>query len=50
MHPNVERLETFLDPYAARDVLGMRDCLTDVPSIWTESKGDRVVEYPLCLP
>jgi hypothetical protein len=33
MHPNVERLETFLDAYAARDVLVMRDCLAD-DAVW----------------
>ncbi|MGH3666738.1 MAG: hypothetical protein ACRDWF_16840 [Acidimicrobiia bacterium] len=33
MHPNVERLETFLDAYAARDVPGTRDCLAD-DAVW----------------
>jgi ketosteroid isomerase-like protein len=33
MHPNVERLETFLDAYAARDVPAVRDCLSD-NAVW----------------
>jgi uncharacterized protein len=33
MHPNVERLESFLDAYAARDVPGLRDCLAD-DAVW----------------
>ena len=32
-HPNVERLETFLDAYAANDVPAIRDCLAD-DAIW----------------
>lgn len=33
MHPNVERLETFLDAYAAGDTEGMRSCLTE-DAVW----------------
>jgi len=33
MHPNVERLETFLDAYAATDLPGMRGCLAD-DAVW----------------
>lgn len=33
MHPNVERLETFLDAYAMRDAAAMRDCLAE-DAVW----------------
>lgn len=33
MHPNVDRLETFLDAYAESDVAAMRDCLAD-EAVW----------------
>ena len=33
MHPNVERLETFLDAYAENDVPGIRNCLAD-DAVW----------------
>lgn len=33
MHPNVGRLETFLEAYAAMDSSAMRDCLAD-DAVW----------------
>jgi uncharacterized protein len=33
MHPNVERLEVFLDAYAKSDVRGMGDCLAQ-DAVW----------------
>lgn len=33
MHPNVERLESFLDAYAENDVPGIRDCLAE-DAVW----------------
>jgi len=33
MHPNVKRLETFLDAYAENDVPGIRNCLAD-DAVW----------------
>jgi ketosteroid isomerase-like protein len=33
MHPNVKRLETFLEAYSAGDDAGIRDCLAD-DAVW----------------
>jgi uncharacterized protein len=33
MHPNVDRLETFLEAYAKHDIPAMRDCLAD-EAVW----------------